>query len=183
MGMANMRITALRILLPAFVLFMSACGASGPEDTSTLASHNLARAYPLGPDASKTPGQTCQHPDAYRYAERIAYCNRDVDKETKAEIMREYDRELGYSVTKMPRSQFKIDHYIPLCMGGSNAVANLWPQHQNVYEVTDSLEGKLCQLMANGRLRQAKAISLIREAKNDLQRAPSIDRDLESQLD
>lgn len=159
---------------------LSACGGSRPQTSDLQDSQNTR--YPLGPHHEMTPGKTCERATEYRYAERIAYCERDVSGETKAAVIREYDAELGYEVGKMPRVDFKIDHYIPLCMGGSNSTDNLWPQYKKVYEITDPLEGKLCQLMSMGRLRQAEAIALIREAKNDLERAPLIDRDLDQQL-
>jgi hypothetical protein len=74
----------------------------------------------------------------------------------------------------MPRGKFKIDHYIPLCMGGSNERANLWPQHESVYTITDPLEQALCAKMSEGKLLQSAAIDLIRQAKNHLDQAPDI---------
>lgn len=133
-------------------------------------------AFPIKPDPSKTPGETCSHPNTYRYPERIAYCERDVDSETKREIIAEYDRDFGYRIRTMPRNQFKIDHYIPLCMGGSNQIENLWPQHESVYKITDPLEALLCQKMAEGVLKQADAIDMIKQAKNNLDQAPEIFR-------
>jgi len=82
-------------------------------------------------------------------------------------IIRTYDIELGYDIGRMNRQDFKIDHYIPLCMGGSNETSNLWPQHKSVYFYTDRLEEAACTKMREGRLIQARAIDLIREAKAD----------------
>ena len=182
MGMTIMRTRFVRIFAPVCIFLVSACGAGGSNATSRLQDDTTNTPYPIGPDGSKTPGKTCEHADEYRYAERIAYCNRNVDGQTKVLIIQEYYRDLGFSVGKMPRTDFKIDHYIPLCMGGSNSEDNLWPQYKKVYEITDPLEGKLCQLMSNGTMRQAAAMALIREAKNDLARAPEIDKDLDRQL-
>ncbi len=130
--------------------------------------------YPKGPNESMTPGSVCKSPSRYRYPEKVAYCERDVHSVLKREIIAEYDRKLGYRIESMDRQAFKIDHYIPLCMGGSNHRNNLWPQHRSVYEVTDPLEQVLCEKMALGVLRQAQAIDLIREAKNNLGKAPDI---------
>ena len=124
--------------------------------------------YPIGPDLSETPGKRCDHPDSVRYPERIPYCTRSVDSGTKWEVIRTYDDKLGYRIEAIGRVHFKIDHYIPLCMGGSNDKANIWPQHESVYAQTDPLEGLACEKMAQGVLLQAKAIELIRKAKNDL---------------
>ena len=74
----------------------------------------------------------------------------------------------------MPRADFKIDHYIPLCAGGSNDESNLWPQHESVYQITDPLEPLVCEKMAAGKLTQAQAIELVRQAKNDLSKADVI---------
>lgn len=130
--------------------------------------------FPKGPNQELTPGDVCHNPDSYRYEERIAYCERDVDPKLKAQIIKQYDRELGYSVGSMPRGKFKIDHYIPLCMGGSNEAINLWPQHESVYKVTDPLEQVLCEKMADGRLLQAEAIDMIKRAKKNLDEAPML---------
>ena len=92
----------------------------------------------------------------------------------KQEIIKMYDAKLGYSIGRMNRQDFKIDHYIPLCMGGSNDISNLWPQHKTVYQITDELEGLLCVKMANDRLTQSKAIQLIQDAKNNLDRVSGI---------
>lgn len=130
--------------------------------------------YPIGPDEKMTPGSTCQHASRYRYPEKIAYCERNVDSSLKREVIRDYDQKLGYRIQTMDRQAFKIDHYIPLCMGGSNNRENLWPQHQSVFQKTDHLEQLLCEKMAAGVLRQAQAIDLIKKAKNNLEQVDDI---------
>jgi hypothetical protein len=122
--------------------------------------------YPLSPDPNLTPGTLCHTGKTYRYPERILYCERNVSSGTKKEIIRSYDSTLGFSVEKSGRDHFKIDHYIPLCMGGSNDDENLWPQHESVYKATDPLE--------QGRLLQNKAVELIRRAKADIHEVPAI---------
>lgn len=74
----------------------------------------------------------------------------------------------------MERGEFKIDHFIPLCMGGSNSRTNLWPQHRTVYEITDEMEMRLCELMAAGNMLQAEAMETIRYAKFHLDEVPRI---------
>jgi hypothetical protein len=133
-----------------------------------------SKPYPLGPNPQTTPGSVCMRPTTYRYPERIKYCNRMVESSLKNEIIRDYDRQFGYNIGRMQRSQFKIDHYIPLCAGGSNERDNLWPQHQSVYKITDPLEPLVCDRMAKGRLKQAQAIEFIKAGKNNLARVPEI---------
>jgi len=130
--------------------------------------------FPKGPDATLTPGALCNHPDSYRYPEKIAYCERDVSTSTKAAVFQKYDQ-IGYRTRSMKRQAFKIDHYIPLCAGGSNDIKNLWPQHESVYQITDQLEALVCEKMAAGRLKQKDAVNLIIEAKNHLDEVPEIE--------
>lgn len=136
--------------------------------------------YPMNPDPRLTPGSYCDHADSRRYPERIAYCERNVSKGTKWQVIHTYNRELNYRIDRNDRSEFKIDHLIPLCAGGSNQVDNLWPQHQSVYVITDPLEGVACEKMAAGRLQQRRAVELIRRAKQNLNEAPGILEELES---
>ena len=129
--------------------------------------------FPKGPDASITPGALCIRPDSHRYPEQINYCERDVDSDTKRGRFAAYDQ-LGYRTRSMDRQDFKIDHYIPLCMGGANDSKNLWPQHKSVYVITDGLEQLLCEKMAEGKLLQKEAIKMVMEAKNHLDEVPAI---------
>lgn len=131
-------------------------------------------AFPKNPDAELTPGELCTEPTAYRYPERIPYCDRNVKVDIKRAVIRTYDQDLGYRIRSMPRNKFKIDHYIPLCMGGSNDPENLWPQHESVYQITDELEELLCEKMAEGVLTQARAIDMIKRAKNHLNEVPNL---------
>ena len=129
--------------------------------------------FPRTPDAALTPGSLCRDPEKQRYPERIDVCRRSVSSAMKDNIVRIYD-DRGYQVGRMGRQRFKIDHYIPLCMGGSNELDNLWPQHGTVFELTDPLEEATCGKMAAGRLKQAKAIEYIRRGKADPEIAPRL---------
>ena len=133
-------------------------------------------AYPIAPNVELTPGALCKRPDSHRYPEHIAYCSRNVDTRLKREVMRVYDRQLGYSTTRMNRQDFKIDHYIPLCAGGANEADNLWPQHKSVYEITDPMEQAVCEAMARGDLLQKDAVELIKRGKNNLDEVEEIIR-------
>jgi hypothetical protein len=141
-----------RLLMTAVIAFVSQGAFAGP-------------AFPTSPDLRLTPGSYCQRPDAYRYPERIAYCNRNVDRDEKVNVIRDYNQRLGYRIDLRDRQQYKIDHLIPLCAGGSNKPDNLWPQHESVYRLTDPIEGLACEKMAAGRLTQKRAVELIFQAK------------------
>jgi hypothetical protein len=134
----------------------------------------------MGPDPRLTPGSLCQNGNTTRYPERIQYCQRNVDRDEKQLIFKMYDEKLGYSTRAMNRQQFKIDHFIPLCAGGSNNIDNLWPQHQSIFEVTDPLEPAVCGKMSAGRLKQAEAVELIRRAKLNLNEVGAILKQINS---
>lgn len=129
--------------------------------------------FPKGPNARLTPGELCDRPARYRYPENIAYCDRDVTVDQKEQIFANY-RANGYRLNTSDRSSYKIDHYIPLCAGGSNNNENLWPQHISIGTQTDDLEKLGCDKMAQGKLTQAKFVLLIKKVKNDLSQASKI---------
>ena len=134
--------------------------------------------FPLHPDATMTPGAVCDTGSTRRYPEGVLYCQRDVDRDLKRDLFRRYDVQLGYETQEMPRGDFKIDHFIPLCAGGANTAENLWPQHKSVYAITDPLEPLVCEKMSEGRLKQADAIVMVRQAKLNLDKVPEIMRKL-----
>ena len=146
-------------------VFVTTLNAQGPS-------------FPSGPNLELTPGKICDRPSGHRYAEQVAYCERDVTYETKDLLIKRYDRELGYRIQFMNRVEFKIDHFIPLCAGGSNDPKNLWPQHKSIYEITDPVEPLVCQKMLEGKLRQADAIELVKKAKTQLDEVPAILQEL-----
>jgi hypothetical protein len=127
--------------------------------------------FPTTPVLDLTPGSLCERPSQYRYPEQIPYCNRDVNREVKEEIFREYRRQ-GYRLNLQRREDYKIDHYIPLCAGGSNDEDNFWPQHVSVFSITDPLEFIGCEKLKIGKITQAHLVKLIKKAKNDLTTAP-----------
>ncbi len=138
------------------------------------------KAYPMGPDPRLTPGSLCDRPTERRYPEGIAYCGRDVDPHEKQAVYTDYQRTLGFILGQRDRGQFKIDHFIPLCAGGSNYQDNLWPQHSSIYSQTDFLEDLGCQKLKLGRIKQRDLINLFKEMKRNLSRVPAIKAQLES---
>ena len=168
-------------LAMAWIIFLPACGSSPSLSNLSFPSHETVM-FPTMPDASLTPGNVCRTPDEHRYHEGISYCVRNVSLETKNAIIRMYDERLGYAIESMNRQDFKIDHFISLCMGGSNDVTNLWPQHRSVFELTDRLEGYLCDLMAKDDISQVEAINAVQYAKRHLAEAPRIEAQLAGRL-
>lgn len=150
-----------------FVLFL----------TLTLSASAAERMrFPRSPDLSITPGALCSTPTEYRYPERIAYCARDVSGWQKELAFINY-RKLGYSLSG-ERSEYKVDHFIPLCVGGSNEMSNLWPQYYTVSEKTDLLEQLACEVLVKGKISQRDVIDLIMAVKLDLEKLPEVMKQL-----
>lgn len=155
-----------------FLLTLTVGGLSADESIA---------AYPSGPDERLTSGDLCEHGDSHRYPEQIEYCRRSVSSAKKWDIIDQYE-ELGYEIRRYGRENFKIDHLIPLCAGGSNDESNLWPQHRTVYEQTDKIEEMTCRLMAQGKMTQDEAVALILDTKKNLEKADAVEQDLREQL-
>lgn len=130
--------------------------------------------FPIGPDEHMTPGALCKQ-GTKRYAQQITYCERDVSSGEKNAIISDYDKELGFKIRTMNRMDFKIDHFIPLSIGGSNDIENLWPQHKSVYAYSDRLELLLFQAMEADKIQQMDAIRVIKECKLELSKCNGLE--------
>ena len=130
-------------------------------------------AYPKSPDPKLTPGSLCETPDSYRYSEQIPYCERAVNSFMKELVFISYRKNLGYRLNS-DRSNFKVDHFIPLCAGGSNKENNLWPQHVSLSKVTDIIEAQGCEKLGEGLISQKDLINLVVKAKMNVSEAPKI---------
>ena len=135
--------------------------------------------FPTAPDLALTPGAVCSAPNDLRYPEKIPYCDRDVNRDEKWLVIANYMKKFDFTIDHVNRDQFKIDHYIPLCMGGANTVENLWPQHQTVYSVSDPLEVALCERLAKGIITQKMAIEKIKEGKLNYKNIPQLILEIE----
>lgn len=129
--------------------------------------------FPVTPDPILTPGSYCDNPHSFRYAEKIPYCRRDVDRVERDEVIETYNRERGFRIEGRG-GPIKIDHLIPLCAGGSNRRDNLWPQHQSLFIMSDPVESLACQRLAEGRLTHKRTVELILRAKLDVNQARGI---------
>jgi hypothetical protein len=105
---------------------------------------------PILPDANMTPGDTfdvtAQDICALGYARKV----RDVPLEMKREVYHEY------GIKSHGPGDYEIDHLIPLELGGSNSIKNLWPESHRTSpwnaQVKDRLEDKLHELVCGGQL-------------------------------
>jgi hypothetical protein len=75
---------------------------------------------------------------------------RDVPAEMKRQVYREY------GIISHGPGDYEIDHLIPLELGGSNSIKNLWPESHRTSpwnaQVKDRLEDKLHELVCSGQL-------------------------------
>lgn len=114
----------------------------------------------LYPDSSITPGEaaTLNVGDlTRRYAgETYSQAHRNVTERTRAIVEAQYDGTLAMSCKKS--TDCEVDHFYPLCAGGSNGVRNLWVQprtngcgNENFgYREKDKLEVYVCNGVKNG---------------------------------
>ena len=116
------------------------------------------RAGPSRPDPALTPGkvattdvrEVCATEDNLSYSRR----HRATSHELKSWVFREYGIEppQGYA-----RTEWEIDHRIPLCLGGADEAANLWPQNRTTFPKKDRLEAHACREVCAGRLSLVEA--------------------------
>lgn len=119
--------------------------------------------FPKIPNVSTSPGHLCSAKDKdfveNRYQEKVPYCKRNVSLHTKNYI---------YSLYNIPsneRKDFTIDHIIPLAIGGSNNIKNLWPEHFSVKNTRKNLEYNLFINLKKGSISQKEAIETVLNVK------------------
>ena len=95
-----------------------------------------------------TPGATFNVSSSVICVPGYAARFRDVSEADKLAVYAKY------GVSSHPTGKYEIDHLIPLELGGSNAIANLWPElndHPTGYlNSKDFLENRLHQLVCSG---------------------------------
>lgn len=115
------------------------------------------------PDPRLTPGALCTAAsvgyDGPRYPAAIPHCKRRVTLTIRRTVL------ARYGVPWAKRSSVEIDHLIPLCLGGSNDLSNLWAQRIADARKKDSTEKRLCGLLRAGKISQAAAVQRIVEGK------------------
>lgn len=120
----------------------------------------LPSAFATQPNHHLTPGVLCTPKDAdftgYRYAEHIAYCGRNITQQEKLDVAKAYGG--------IPESEFykyEFDHLIPLAIGGSNDIHNIWPQPIDEAKLKDHVEQQTYNGLNSGTMTQAQALKLI----------------------
>jgi hypothetical protein len=129
---------------------------ASPDVGSTILIGRRTRA--TGCTRSTTPDRRCSPGAYYSLLTAPVICSptfrtgaiRDVPQSEKFEVEREY----GMPASYYGRS-IEIDHIVPLELGGSNYIANLFPEPGSgsaSYHAKDELENKLHDLVCAGTL-------------------------------
>lgn len=111
------------------------------------------QAWPTRPNPALTPGkaattdvrEVCARAGNLSYSQR----HRATAHQLKSWVFREYGIEPPQGFA---RTEWEIDHLIPLCLGGADEAANLWPQNRTTYPKKDRLEAHACREVCAGRL-------------------------------
>lgn len=138
-----------------FVLTTVACG--GPDTGLELAT----RAQALDPrDPALTPGALCTpgSRDFEGYAEQgnFARCRRNVSRSRKRHVR------ATYGIDRNDPQRYEIDHYIPLSIGGSNEMSNLWPMPEPDAREKSRFEFMVFERVTRGEISQSEAIAMFR---------------------
>ncbi|KIE58161.1 hypothetical protein A946_08190 [Methylacidiphilum kamchatkense Kam1] len=103
---------------------------------------------PILPDPKLTPGDTFDVTKEDICVPGYAKLVRDVPYALKRKVY------LRYGIIHPDKHHYEIDHLIPLGLGGSNSIKNLWPQSYRTYPwnayLKDKLEYRLHQLVCAG---------------------------------
>ncbi len=118
-------------------------------DNSAVGTNFNANA-PIMPDASRTPGDALDVTSSDVCVSGYSSKVRDVPQAVKEQVY------ASYGITSRQPKEYEIDHLIPLSMGGSNSVRNLWPQSFRTKPwnatVKDGLENRLHNMICKGQI-------------------------------
>lgn len=149
--MRYLRILAFALLGAALLgLVNSACGPLDSATPTTAVVTVIPTPHPsvAMPNGALTPGAAMSTDVAAICKPGYSSSVRDVSVETKAQVYAEY------GVTSRAPGQYEVDHLIPLELGGSNDVKNLWPQPASPapgFHQKDVLENRLHDDVCSGK--------------------------------
>ena len=117
--------------------------------------------YPTYPDPKLTPGDIVNYPIEKICVSGYSDEERHVTNSRKKEVYAEYG--VPYP---QPKGSYEVDHFMPVCIGGSNEMSNLWLQPAQPYpgyHEKDQLEQYLCRAVCrDGKMTIQEAQNLFR---------------------
>lgn len=136
-----------RILIASFVFIL----ISTPTIMACEIKENL-------PDSDCTPGDTLNVTKQQVCTPGYSKTVRNVPEKLKKEVY------ASYGVIHHSRATHEVDHLIPLTLGGSNDIHNLWPQGAMPYpgfRQKDGLENRLRAMVCRGEISLEEAQIMI----------------------
>lgn len=123
-------------------------------------SRQVSGNYPLYPDLAFTPGDTL--PVSEKEVCKVGYTDevRKVPSPIRKAVFLEY--EIPYPPVE---GEYELDHFIPLELGGSNDIKNLWPEPAEPrpgFHQKDVVENYLHRQVCSGKMSLHKAQEAIR---------------------
>lgn len=108
------------------------------------------------PDRSITPG-------AVRKIGMAEVCAKDFPHETHISAMARRRVFRDYQIPDEDQDDYIIDHLVPIAIGGSRAIENLWPMHTEQWARKQQLELRLAAEVCNGQITLRDAQDAIRD--------------------
>ena len=133
--------------------------ANNLTSPNNLTSH-ACRINGAYPDLICTPGAVLAATAAQVCTPDYSQSVRDVSESTKEEVY------ASYGIINHLPDQYEVDHFIPLGLGGSNDISNLWPEPAEPkpgFHEKDQVENYLHDQVCNGSISLQLAQDMIRE--------------------
>jgi len=134
----------MKIWAIAILFAVVSCAAPHAE---VVGAHRSGQCVAVGllADPACTPGAV-ETTDLSVICHQSTKERRNVSDATKRQVM------AMYGAHREEPGDLEIDHYIPLALGGSNDVANLWPEPAPAFHRKDRLEDELHRRVCAGQL-------------------------------
>jgi len=155
---------AARRLIAAALLLVALGGCGGAGDAKELRRRGLQRRLRRRTRTSgcqvrgQLPDPVCTPGAVFAGATVAEICTpgyassvRNVPESLKRTVYADYGTEPSVS------GSYEVDHLVPLELGGSNAIANLWPEIAPGYQEKDQVENELHDAVCAGQIGLAVA--------------------------
>ena len=136
----------------SIVIFNEArLGGGGHRNVGRHSCYRAVGTFEVLPDKNLTGGSV-------RTGDRAAACGHAKESRGPVRAARRDEILRRYGLPPGTHPDYEIDHLIPLCLGGSDARSNLWPQSRRSMEKTwnaeakDRLERLMCNMVCDGQV-------------------------------